>query len=376
MSGVRHDGRPGGEEPMPEGRDEQAADWCLRLAEDSLTADEQRAFDAWLEVPAHRAAFEDALLVWQGAEGVAERPEAIRLRTRALESFRDANQRRWRARHRRRGRYWSLAAALSLAVVAGVSWQLLRIPVQVYETGTGERRVAVLDDGSRLSLDAASRVEVRMGRERRELRLLAGRAKFDVAKDALRPFSVAVGDKLVVATGTAFSVEVLRERMHVILYEGRVEVLERPRARWLATRGQPQRIPTSPGKALTPGHELVAPLDEASVGKPVIGGTQGSETASLPAEPMAILPVYVDKARSLAWETGQLSFHNEPLALAVERVNRHVDRKLIIQDPMIASLKVNGVFTAGDAAAFVEGVTRLLPVRATEGEKEVVLTTR
>ena len=39
------------------------------------------------------------------------------------------------------------------------------------------------------------------------LRLESGRAAFDVAKDAQRPFSVAVGDRVVVATGTEFSVE-------------------------------------------------------------------------------------------------------------------------------------------------------------------------
>ncbi len=375
MSGVDRDDRLEGGDLAPAGRDEQAADWCLRLAEDGLTPEEQRAFDAWLEVPEHRAAFEDALLVWQGAEGAAEKPEAIRLRTRALESFRDANHRRWRTRHRRRGRHWSLAAALSLAVAAGALW-LLRDPAQVYETGTGERRVAVLADGSRLSLDAASRVEVRMGRERRELRLLAGRAKFDVAKDALRPFSVAVGDKLVVATGTAFSVEMLRRRMHVILYEGHVEVLEQPRTILPTGRQRLRPLPMPSGRTLAPGHELVAAL--GSMMNDDVPGAGGDIPIGEPrlAPPVAILPVNADGARSLSWEAGQLSFSNESLALAVERVNRYASKKLVIEDPGINDLKINGVFTAGDTAAFIEGVTRLLPVKAIHGNEDVALTTQ
>src|SRR3546814_19363224 len=61
----------------------------------------------------------------------------------------------------------------------------------------------------------------------RQVELLAGRAKFDVAKDPQRPFTVAAGDKLVVAVGTRFSVELIDGQVRVILYEGQVEVRDR-----------------------------------------------------------------------------------------------------------------------------------------------------
>src|SRR3546814_14684556 len=44
-------------------------------------------------------------------------------------------------------------------------------------------------------------------------------------KDPLRPFSVAAAGKIVVATGTEFSVELLGRETRVILYEGHVAVL-------------------------------------------------------------------------------------------------------------------------------------------------------
>ncbi|WP_163071616.1 FecR domain-containing protein, partial [Acinetobacter baumannii] len=62
--------------------------------------------------------------------------------------------------------------------------------------------------------------------ERRALRLLAGRARFEVAKDPRRPFAVTAGDRMVVATGTAFSIELFRAEMRVVLYQGSVSVLE------------------------------------------------------------------------------------------------------------------------------------------------------
>src|SRR3546814_6222189 len=78
-----------------------------------------------------------------------------------------------------------------------------------------------------VSLDAATKVNVRMKEAGRQVELLAGRAKFDVAKDPQRPFTVAAGDKLVVAVGTSFSVELIDGQVRVILYEGQVEVRDR-----------------------------------------------------------------------------------------------------------------------------------------------------
>jgi len=371
MSGVDHEGGWNDREPIPDGRDGQAADWCLRLAEGSLTVEERHALDAWLGMPENRAAFEDAVLVWQGAESAAERPEAIGLRTRALESFRSLNRQRWGSRHRRRGWRWPLTASLSLVVAICVLW-LLRDSAQVYETGTGERQVAMLADGSRLSLDAASRVEVRMGRQRRELRLLEGRAKFDVAKDALRPFSVAVDDKLVVAVGTSFSVERVRQKMHVVLYEGKVEVLEKARAGLLSSTERPSPLHLPHGQALKPGHELVVGLNA----KRASDGDHMSSPPSprLPRATVATAPE--GAARLLSWEAGQLNFNNESLVDAVERMNRYTSRKLVVLDPAVGGLKINGVFTAGDTSAFVEGVTQLLPVDAVQQEATIELVRR
>src|SRR3546814_3322622 len=83
----------------------------------------------------------------------------------------------------------------------------------------------MLDDDSRLSLDANTRVRVKYSRAGRQLWLEEGRARFEVAKDPLRPFSVAAAGKIVVETGTEFSVELLGRETRVILYEGHVAVL-------------------------------------------------------------------------------------------------------------------------------------------------------
>jgi transmembrane sensor len=327
-------------------RDEQAAYWCLALAEGPLKPADQTAFDRWLAQPDNALAFTEAASVWDAVELVSNRPELIHLRSAALEAFRHANRRRWTRRVSIRWG-WVGGIAASLAVAVGTA-TLLYVPTRIYHTGIGERQVAILEDGSKLSLDADTEVDVRMERGRRELILVRGRAKFNVAKDPLRPFSVTAGDKIVVATGTAFTVEMLDQRVHVLLYEGHVAVLDRDSHTPISRAGSRLGSRASADQMLMPGNELVMPL----------GATVGTVEAA-------------DVPQSLGWETDQLTFDDEPLTSAVARVNRYSKDTLLVGDAGAADVHVNGVFTAGDTEAFVEAVTTLTPLRAVRGNGEI-----
>lgn len=321
-------------------RDEQASDWCCRLAEGQLTFEEEEEFEAWLIAdPANQVALERMVSVWQGVGAIANAPPLIGERANALEAMRQAHVRRQRLSLLRRWqRPIAMAAGLAALLVAALFFLL--DDSQRYETGTGERRFVALSDGSTLSLDAASAVAVDYDDNRRALTLLAGRAKFDVAKDPLRPFTVTAGDKMVVATGTAFSVELLRREMRVILYEGAIAVVKPSQG---PAPPAPVRLAAAPtgappplaDQALKPGSELVSEL--------------GAETAE-------VAPADVE--RSLSWEGGRLSFIDEPLAKAVERVNRYARQHIAI-DPAIGDLRINGVFDAGNSESFIDGVAAL-----------------
>src|SRR5690606_7958887 len=162
-------------------RDIAAAPWCQTLADGPLLPDDQQGFDGWMADPRNSSAFDEAVRVWRAADQVAALPEVVGVRSQALESYRRASGRRWRRRLPGR-RTWigAIAATLALALV-GV-WALKPLP-ETYETGQGERQIAMLGDGTRLSLDADTRVEVRLRNARRDLTLVRGRAKFDVAHD-------------------------------------------------------------------------------------------------------------------------------------------------------------------------------------------------
>ncbi len=81
-----------------------------------------------------------------------------------------------------------------------------------------------LPDGSRMTLDTDSEVDIAFAPERRNLRLVKGRAFFDVAHDAQRPFAVVADGREVEALGTRFDVRMDPGQVRVVLVEGRVSV--------------------------------------------------------------------------------------------------------------------------------------------------------
>lgn len=327
-------------EHSPTPRAETAGDWCHRIAEGSLSPEEVTEFEDWMAAdPENRAAFDRASFIWRALDGRAAPPELVAIRMDALSALTQQDDeegpmlRPWW----RRAALGTLVASLVAVLTFTLFWPA-QAPAGIdFETKRGERRVVMLDDGSRLSLDAASEVAVSYTNERRDLELRSGRAKFDVAKDPLKPFTVAAGDKLIVATGTSFSVEMLRGEVNVILYEGHVAVLDR------ATR-KPAVLPMRQGVAtseplLRPGQELSLPAD----GAPRLQS--------------------IDPARTTSWEGGQLTFSDEPLGDAVERMNRYASVKLMVGDPAAARIPISGVFNADNTESFVAGVSGVFPVR-------------
>jgi transmembrane sensor len=318
----------------PEGvRAETAALWCVRLCDGQMTSAARAEFRQWLtQDPRHRAAFDQAVVAWEEVNAAEATPELLALRVEALESLQRAQRARARRLLQGARAPWMLAASVVIATLLGIGvwWHLT--PEQ-FSSGVGERRSVTLLDGSSISLDASSAVLVRYSAAQRTLQLVRGRAKFKVAKDPERPFLVRAADREVIATGTEFSVEIVQKEVRVVLYEGQVSVA-----------GPGPRTP------LSAGQELIAPISQA---KPRIKA--------------------VDAGRSLSWESGQLEFVDEPLAAAVERVNRYSRDPILVGDPAAGKVRISGIFTAGDTRAFIEGVTAVYPLRAEERSGQEVL---
>lgn len=335
-------------------RSERAAIWAARLADGQVPEDQRAELQAWLDAdPANGDALEEIVGAWHAVEHYATSAEMMAVREAALSSARRSMRRRGRQRPSRPVIWGALAASLMIVVACAGAWAWFS--PRTYETGVGERRVVVLSDGSKLSLDAATVVRVRYTDEKRQLWLEQGRARFDVARNPLRPFSVSAGDEVVVATGTAFSVELVQKQVRVLLYEGHVMVLDRDGEGARRTMRVAGRRVTA-DQFLTPGRELILPaaVEVASAAPPVIVAR-------------------ADPVRSLSWEAGQLVFEDEPLALVVERMNRYAETQLKVGDATVGRLRISGVFQAGDTNGLVQGLQAAFAVRSRTDADGVVL---
>ena len=175
----------------------------------------------WRAQPDCAAAFDKTRGIWIALDQVVETPEIAQLRA-------DVQRRLTRRAYS----VWGLRAASAAVVAIGLglfaqqSLLSSQATVQNYAAVVGQRTASVLPDQSVMTLDTDSAASISYTAGERHVTLSKGRAFFEVAKDAARPFEVVAGDQRIVATGTAFDVRVAPFEVAVTLVEGQVLVDE------------------------------------------------------------------------------------------------------------------------------------------------------
>lgn len=277
----------------------QVIDWLFRLE----AAPDDRAlraeFDAWLaRSDLHRHAHAEVASIWQDAEDLALAPADTSAAVAPLPV-----QFARSARRPARRRLFAVAAALAacLALVAFPAIQL-RLAAD-HMTGVAELQEIVLEDGSRVTLDAASAIAVDYSTARRSVKLLSGQAFFDVVPSPERPFVVAASDVDVTVTGTSFSVGTSDLGVAVAVATGKVSVSRNGRELAGLTIGQ--RVRVTPGGA--PSRDSIDP-DEVA-----------------------------------AWLGRRLIVHEATVREVVEQIGRHVPGAVLFRDSAVADRRVTGV---------------------------------
>jgi transmembrane sensor len=302
-----------------------AADWVVRLQAADLDAAGALAFDAWLQAsPANTAAYDDALMVWQTYESYAPQ-------------VRDGLATR-RVRPDRRGIFVGFGAVAAAAAAAVVLLPQMQVAeTQSFVTARGEHRTVQLADGTKIDLDAGTRLSVRLARDGREVTLTEGQAVFDVTPDARRPFQIAAGDRMVRVVGTQFDVRRRDGKLSVTVARGAVEVRPAEGAAGAAYR-------------LHPGQRL--------------DHLEGARTVRVTA---------AEPAEVLAWRTGRLVYRGQPLGEVVADLNQQFPTQIRIADADLAATPVSGVLVLDDQDAVIRRLALLAPLRAVRSEAGLLL---
>ncbi len=328
----------------PENLREEARAW-LTLFYTEETSDQDRArFSAWLrQSDLHAEAFAEAEKLW-GQLAYASETLTEQSDFQQPTEPKDVNiapLQKPKALFLARKTVIAAIAACFLAVVGGLSvtWEA-PTSVSYYQTALGEVKEVTLDDGTKLTLNAAANAEVHMSDKERQV-LLKGGGFFDVVPDQGRPFRVVVAGTEVRVLGTAFDVWEGPYSVRVSVTEGAVEVAGKSaEAREKSETDTPVR--------LTAGEEVVTTL------------------SGWPDKVKRFNP-----EATLAWREGHLIYIDAPLVDIVADANRYRKKKIIILDKRLEGLRITTAFRADQTDKMLAGVTATNPLLIEE-TKEVV----
>jgi transmembrane sensor len=322
----------------------QAALWAVRLNGSPLEGCEQRELDEWLAADArHGGALLRAQAAWDDVDRIAALAAGTQL---GGDPPRGAGTDNLPTARSSRTRFFAIhssllvrAAAAALLAAIGGHFYFDAIGAR-YSTPVGAVDTVRLDDGSQVTLNTDTQIHVRLKEDERRIELDRGEALFQVAKDPARPFVVHAGTLSVHALGTTFTVRNVDRRTDVTVTEGLVELVDNS---------------TPEGRVLrrVAANEHATVVDTRAVAVQELGEEQTE--------------------RVLAWREGLVKFAGEPLSEAVEQINRHNRRRIIVDDAALASRPVVGSFRANDAENFARTVAIALDARLLDDGESIHL---
>jgi transmembrane sensor len=294
--------------------EEAATEWVARI-DRGLDRDEARALEDWL---ASDQQCRDALNVAQAVWRNLDRAQVFKIAAEQAHPVSVA---------RRSYRPFAYAAGLALLAVAAATTWMSYVRTHA-STRTGEIRQVSLDDGSRVTLDTQTQIVLDYGSRARVVRLEAGEALFEVAKDSTRPFTVQAGDIEVQAIGTAFVVRKSSDKeVDVTVTQGAVEV---------SSNERPQ----------------------ASVVRVKAGSATSLEGEGAIAVPRDLTARQLERATD--WTSGTLDLDGITLAQAAAQINRYNTRQVLISDGRLATQTLVGHVSTADPLAFAQAAAAML----------------
>jgi transmembrane sensor len=293
---------------------DQAAAWIARLRADDADLADRQAFARWLAAdPVHAGAFDTMLELWCDLGMLQVLPVAVpqssATRTRIA---------RWRVP-------LALAASLAFLALLLVPRPATRIPLEL-RTPIGGFEQVRLEDGSQLTLNTDTALDVVMGNDARVTHLVHGEVFFRVAPDAERPFTAVCATAAVTVLGTAFNASCDTNAMNVLVEEGVVRF-----GAWPANNGEDR---------------LLHAGDRARF-DPRTGTLQVDATGS---------------SSLLAWRNRQLVFEDVTLAVVIAELQRYMKPTLSIVNKDAAAMHVSGVFSTSEPLLTLQALEKSLGI--------------
>ncbi|EJM73250.1 Fe2+-dicitrate sensor, membrane component [Pseudomonas sp. GM49] len=294
---------------------EEAADWLIRLSEGELSETERAEWECWkISTPDRGRAWARAQLLQTKLGGL---PASLAMSALDRPSSPE-----------RRAALGKLAMILAILPAGWGSWKLAESQQWSadYRTTVGQQRELTLADGSKITLNTDTAIDVLFDASQRLIHLREGEILVQTAADIsplARPFLVSTRQGRMQALGTRFTVRELQPRTHLAVLDGAVKV----------------------------------ELAENRQGTPlVINAGQRTDFSSKTFGGVTAVDRYIG-----AWTQGLLMADKMRLADFVAELTRY-RRGFVRLDPAIADLRISGAYPISDTQRTLNMLAQTYPI--------------
>lgn len=202
-----------------------AARWYVRMREAAPDSPERTTFEVWLlSDRRHQAAYQTIEATMDDFSSTARLKEL----SNAL------SQKVYFEQTARRKKISKLGSGLAVMLICTglalfgrqqyVQWQAAPLYTQMQTTAIAQMAKQTLEDGTVVTANANTAMEIVFYRHQRLVKFSRGEAIFEVTKDPARPFVVETPQAKVTVLGTRFAVNQLSKKVRISVDHGRVQV--------------------------------------------------------------------------------------------------------------------------------------------------------
>ncbi|CAI8726018.1 transmembrane sensor [Pseudomonas sp. IT-196MI5] len=294
---------------------EEAADWLIRMSESELSDTERAEWECWkVSTPERSRAWSRAQLLQTKLGGL---PPSLAMSALDRPSSSE-----------RRAALGKLAMILAILPAGWGSWKLAESQQWTadYHTAVGQQRELTLADGSKITLNTDTAIDVLFDANQRLIHLREGEILVKTAPDIspmARPFLVSTRQGRMQALGTRFTVRELQPRTHLAVLEGAVKV------------------------------ELAENCESTP---PIVNAGQRTAFSSHTFGQLSVADRYVG-----AWTQGMLMADKMRLADFVAELARY-RRGFVRLDPALADLRISGAYPISDSQRTLNMLAQTYPI--------------
>jgi len=271
---------------------------------------------------------------------------------------------------------WGAIAAVFIALVSGGVWYYSQsskvdtvLPItsigQVYQTKNGEKRTFELSDGSTVTLNSGSKLELSSDFNH-ELRIvrLAGEGYFQVARNKEKPFVVQASDFDIKVLGTTFNVKSYSDEptAEALLVEGSIE---------MKSKGQREN-----SVIIKPNQKITIYRNQSEIA--IQHKTNKPTSSKLPIKEIAIenIPIVeTNKAEipDIAWRENRLEIVDQDFESLRRTLERWYDVDIQIENDRLKQYRFTATFSSENINQVLSALQKVEPFKFDVYEKKITI---